>query len=161
MPVVLISFLDGEIVHAEVGDLSFDAAVLEAEVRGADPNNERALFPLSAIRQVVVGNAQPVPADLAKWDRAAFHFVDGQVMRASIAPDPRLGRFGGLWRTVEPGLPEMRTLGIPYTSLKGVFKLRRWDSRPVSARSGTEGQVGQVARVLAERDASRLTQRVH
>ena len=149
---VLISFLDGEILHAEVDDLSFDRPVLEAEIRGADPNNERALFPLSAIRQLVVGQAQPVPADLPEWDRAAFHFVDGQVLRASVAPDSLLGRFGGMWRAVEPGIPEMRTLGIPYSSLKGVFKLRQWDSRPVGARSGADARADPVARILAERD---------
>jgi hypothetical protein len=153
VPLVLISFLDGEIVHAEVSDLSFDCPLVEAEVRGADPNNERALFPLTAIRQFVVGQPAPAPGDLAGWDRAAFHFVDGQVLRASVAPDSRLGRFGGLWRAVEPGSPEVRTLGIPYSSLKGVFKLRQWDSRPVGARSGADTHLDQMARILAERDA--------
>ena len=153
MPLVLISFLDGEIVHAEVSDLSFDRPLVEAEVRGADPNNERALFPLTAIRQLVVGQSAPAPKDLAGWDRAAFHFVDGQVLRASVAPDSLLGRFGGLWRAVEPGAPEVRTLGIPYSSLKGVFKLRQWDSRPVGARSGADTHLDQMARILAERDA--------
>ncbi len=152
MPLVLISFLDGEIVHAEVDDLSFDRPLVEAEVRGADPNNERALFPLTAIREIVVGQPVPAPEDLAGWDRAAFHFLDGQVLRASVAPDSLLGRFGGLWRAVEPGSPEMRTLGIPYSSLKGVFKLRQWDSRPVAARAGTDNHLNQVARILAERD---------
>ncbi len=152
MPLVLISFLDGEIVHAEVGDLSFDRPLVEAEVRGADPNNERALLPLTAIRQIVVGQSAPAPEDLSGWDRAAFHFLDGQVLRASVAPDSLLGRFGGLWRAVEPGSPEMRTLGIPYSSLKGVFKLRQWDSRPVGARSGADTHLDQVARILAERD---------
>ncbi|MGO8686310.1 MAG: hypothetical protein ACLQT7_03875 [Candidatus Dormibacteria bacterium] len=154
MALVLISFLDGEIVRAEVDDLSFDRTLLEAEVRGADPNNERALFPLTAIRQLLVGQPLPVPEDLPGWDRAAFHFVDGQVLRASVAPDSVLGRFGGLWRAVEPGIPELRTLGIPYSSLKGVFKLRQWDSRPVNARSGTDTHLSQVARILAEREGS-------
>ena len=152
MPLVLISFLDGEIVHAEISDLSFDRPLVEAEVRGADPNNERALFPLTAIRQLVIGHPEPAPADLPEWDRAAFHFLDGQVLRASVAPDSALGRFGGLWRVVEPGVPEMRTLGIPYSSLKGVYKLRHWDSRPVGARSGADARADQVARILAERD---------
>ncbi len=152
MPIVLISFLDGEIIRAEVDDLSFDRTLIEAEVRGADPNNERALFPLSAIRQLLVGQSQPAPEDVPSWDRAAFHFVDGQVLRASVAPDSQLGRFGGLWRAVEPGVPEMRTLGIPYSSLKGVFKLRQWDSRPVGARAGAETHLDQVARILAERE---------
>ena len=152
MPLVLISFLDGEILHAEVSDLSFDRPLVEAEVRGADPNNELALFPLSAIRQLVVGQPEPVPEDLPGWDRAAFHFMDGQVLRASVAPDSVLGRFGGLWRAVEAGVPEVRTLGIPYSSLKGVYKLRQWDSRPVGARSGANAKADQVARILAERD---------
>ena len=152
MPLVLISFLDGENVHADVDDLSFDRPLVEAEVRGADPNNERALFPLSAIRQLVVGQPMPAPDDLTGWDRAAFHFMDGQVLRASVAPDSLLGRFGGLWRAVEPGAPEMRLLGIPYSSLKGVFKLRQWDSRPVGARTRGDTHLNQVARILAERD---------
>jgi hypothetical protein len=152
VPLVLISFLDGEIAHAEIADLSFDRPLVEAEVRGADPNNERALFPLSAIRQMVVGLPEPAPHDLASWDRAAFHFIDGQVLRASVAPDSLLGRFGGLWRAVEPGATEMRSLGIPYSSLKGVFKLRQWDSRPVGARSGPDAHLDQMARILAERD---------
>jgi hypothetical protein len=54
---------------------------------------------------------------------------------------------------VEPGSPEVRTLGIPYSSLKGVFKLRQWDSRPVGARSGADTHLDQMARILAERDA--------
>jgi len=152
VPLVLISFLDGEIIRAQVDDLSFDRTLLEAEVRGADPNNERALFPLTAIRQLLVGQPEPVPDDLPSWDRAAFHFADGQVLRASVAPDSMLGRFGGLWRAVEPGIPEIRTLGIPYSSLKGVFKLRQWDSRPVGARSGADTHLDQVARILAERE---------
>jgi hypothetical protein len=146
--------MDGEILHADVRDLSFERTLIEAEVRGADPNNERALFPLSAIRQMVVGQPEPVPNDLPNWDRAAFHFMDGQVLRASVAPDSLLGRFGGLWRAVEPGGTEMRTLGIPYSALKGVFKLRQWDSRPIGARSGADAHLDQVARILAERDGS-------
>jgi hypothetical protein len=151
--IVLIRFLDGEILHGDVEDLSFDLTLLEADVRGADPNNERALLPLSAIRQVVIGNPEPAPPGASAWDRAAFHFIDGQVLRAHVAPDSQLGRFGGVWQMVEPGLPEMRTIGIPYTALKGVFKLRQWDSRPLSARGGAESPLSSVVRILAEREA--------
>ncbi len=154
MPVVLIRFLDGEILHGDVDDLSFDRALLEVDVRGADPNNERALLPLSSIRQVVIGNPQAAPPQASGWDRAAFHFVDGQVLRAHIAPDSRLGRFGGIWQVAEPGLSEMRTVGIPYSALKGVFKLRQWDSRPLSARGGGESGPSASVRILAEREAA-------
>ena len=152
---VLIRFLDGEILHAEVEDVSFDRALLEAEISGADPNNERALLPLTAIRQVIIGHPTPLPGDVAEWDRAAFHFVDGEVLRASVAADSRLGRFGGVWRLVEADASELRTVAIPYSALKGVFKLRQWDSRPLSARTEGDARPDPVVRILAERDSAR------
>jgi hypothetical protein len=154
---VLINFLDGEILHAEIGELTFEHPLLEAEVRGVDPNNERALFPLSAIRQMFLGGPEAAPpaAEVAEWDRAAFHFNDGQVLRAQVAPDAVIGRYGGIWRTLEPGTDEVRTMGIPYTALKGVFQLRQWDSRPLSARGG-DSHIDHLARVLAEREAAEI-----
>src|ERR1700740_1435202 len=102
MPSVLISFLDGEMLYAETADLSFDQQVVEAELHGGDPKHERALFPGTAIRTLIVGDSEPAPEEraVAQWDRAAFHFVDGEVLRASISPDVQLGRHGGVWRLV-------------------------------------------------------------
>lgn len=155
MPNVVISFVDGEVLYAETPEIAFELPVIEAEVRNVDPNSERALFPLSAIRQMIIGDVAKAPDHEAveSWDRAAFHFVDGQVLRASIAPDARLGRYGGIWTIVEPNGDESRTLAIPYTALKGVYQVRQWDSRPVAERSGQRGSADQLARILAERDA--------
>ncbi|MGI8848282.1 MAG: hypothetical protein ACR2GX_08495 [Candidatus Dormibacteria bacterium] len=159
MDEILISFVDGEILHAEISELTFEHPLLEAEVRGVDPNNERALFPLSAIRQLILGTAPgPNAEEVADWDRAAFHFADGQVLRASIAPDAMLGRYGGIWQMLEPGSTEVRILGIPYTALKGVFQVRQWDSRPPNARSGTT-HIDRLAQVLAEREGAEVTPR--
>lgn len=153
MPSVVISFVDGEILHAELADLTFDMPVIEAEVRGVEPNNLRAILPLTAITQMLVGVPQPAPpaAVTATWDRAAFHFIDGQVLRASIAPDARLGRHGGIWTVVPQGELELTTLAIPYCALKAVFQIRQWDSRPFSERGGGE-RIDTVTRVLAERE---------
>ena len=153
MPVVVISFSDGEVLHAETPDITFDLAILEAELRSVDPNGERALFPLTAIRQVIVGDPEPAPPAhvVAGWDRAAFHFADGEVLRASISPDVMLGRHGGVWRIVEPDGAEMRTVAIPYASLKGVFHIRQWDSRPAGA-SDENGRIEQLARIMSERE---------
>lgn len=151
---MVISFSDGEVLHAETPELSFDQSVLEAEPRGVEPNTERALFPLTAIRMMVVGQPAAAPADdvLGSWDRAAFHFSDGYVLRASIRPDDvRLGRHGGVWSIVEQGSNELRTIAIPYAALKGVYRIRQWDSRPMSERSA-DGQFDQLARILAERE---------
>jgi hypothetical protein len=153
MPSVLISFLDGEVLHADTPEITFDLAVLEAEFRSVDPNSERAIFAVTAIRQILVGDPEPAPSAgvVAGWDRAAFHFADGEVMRASISPDVLLGRHGGVWAIVEPGADEVRVVAIPYASLKGVFHIRQWDSRPPAERD-EDGHLEQLARILAERE---------
>jgi hypothetical protein len=153
MPNVVISFVDGEVLHAETPEITFDLAVLEAELRSVDPNGERAIFAVTAIRQLIVGDPLPAPPAevVAAWDRAAFHFSDGEVLRASIAPDALLGRHGGIWHIVEPGGDELLTLAIPYAALKGVYHIRQWDSRSLGDR-GEEDQLDQLARVLAERE---------
>ena len=152
---MVISFMDGEVLHVEAPELTFELAILEAELRSVDPNGERAIFPVSAIRQLLIGDPRPAPPaeEVTGWDRAAFHFTDGQVLRASIAPRALLGRFGGVWDVVEPGAHVMRTIGIPYAALKGVFHIRQWESRPVGARDDEE-RLDQLARILAEREAA-------
>ncbi len=156
MPDVVISFVDGEVLHAATPELTFDLPIIEAEMRGVDANTDEALFPLAAIRLLLVGDVEPAPeaADLETWDRAVFHFNDGETLRVHMAPDALLGRHGGLWRVVEPGSDEMRTLGIPYSALKGIYRVRQWDSRsPADRRAGDpDARADQLTRILAERD---------
>src|ERR1700676_977048 len=99
MAAVVISFIDGEVLHAEI---PFEMPVIEADVRGVEPNNQRAILPLTAITQIVVGSPEPSPASevTGAWDRAAFHFLGGHVLRGSIEPGALLGRHGGIWRVV-------------------------------------------------------------
>lgn len=153
MPAVVISFVDGEVLHVTTPEITFELALLEAEFPSIEPNSERALFPVGAIRQLLIGDPMPAPPadELAAWDKAAFHFLDGQVLRASIRPQAILGRFGGVWDIVEAGSDELRTVGIPYAALKGVYRVRQWDSRPLHERTG-EARVDQLARILAERE---------
>jgi hypothetical protein len=156
---LLIVFCDGEVLAAETAELHFDLPVIEAEITNIDSNGERAILPLGGIRQMIVGDPEPAPAEaeLATWDRAAFHFLDGQVLRAWIAPDVLLGAHGGIWPVVEPGSDELRRLAIPYSALKGVFRLRQWDGRSAGERAArTDGapvHLEHVVRVLAEREA--------
>ena len=109
MPSVVISFSDGEVLHAETPELTFDQQVLEAEPRSVEPNTERALFPLTAIRMMVVGEPRAGPDEtvVGGWDRAAFHFTDGHVLRASIQPDDvHLGRHDEELAAQLPRLPQ-------------------------------------------------------
>ena len=156
MPAAMISFLDGEVLYADIDDLSFDVPVLEARVRNVDSNSDHALFPLSAIRQLLIGEitSAPEPPVLDTWERAAFRFLDGQVMRAYIAPRPTLGRHGGIWECVEPEANELCRLGIPYAALKAVFEVHDWDGRTLAERSNTTGAApngDRLARILNDR----------
>jgi hypothetical protein len=158
MPSVVISFLDGEVLFAETPEITFDLPVLEAQVDNVDANSERALIPTTAIRQIIVGATESPPqrAIVDSWDKAVFHFLDGQLLHAYIAPDAALGRHGGIWRLVERGSDELTTLAIPYTSLKAVFRVRVWDSRPAGERAardaGVSPHLDSVVRALAERE---------
>jgi len=162
MPTLVILFNDGEIMYASSPPLRFDLPVIEAEVMDVGSNCERAILPLSAIRQIIVGEASAAPSaqEMDGWDRAAFHFSDGDVLRAWVGPDAVLGVHGGVWPIVEPGGDELRTLAIPYSSLKGVFRLRSWDARSAAERSAesTGEPVGlqQTVRILAEREVRSL-----
>jgi hypothetical protein len=155
---VVISFLDGEVLFAETPEITFDLPVLEAHVENVDANSEQALIPTSAIRQMIVGEVEAAPekATVESWDKAVFHFLDGQLLHAHIAPDALLGRHGGIWRMVERGGDELRTLAIPYSALKAVFRVRVWDSRSAGERAardaGVSPHLDTVVRVLAERE---------
>ncbi|HET9051128.1 MAG TPA: hypothetical protein VFO60_05455 [Candidatus Dormibacteraeota bacterium] len=165
MPTVVILFNDGEVMYARTPPLRFDLPVIEVEVLDPGSNCEQAILPLHAIRQLIVQDsaATPAPESLDGWDRAAFHFVDGHVLRAWVGPDALLGAHGGLWPCVEPGSDEKRTIAIPYSSLKGVFRLRSWDGRALAARQSdapSEAQgLDQVVRILAEREVRALGHR--
>lgn len=158
MAPVVISFLDGEVLFADVPEISFEIPVLEAQVENVDANSERALIPTTAIRQIIVGEVEAAPDrdTVESWDKAVFHFIDGQLLHAHIAPEASLGRHGGIWRMVERGGEELRTLAIPYTALKAVFRVRVWDSRSAGERAAREAGVSPhldtVVRVLAERE---------
>ncbi len=158
MPQVVVSFLDGEVLFAETPEITFDLPAIEARIENVDANSERALIPTTAIRQIMVGEVEPAPEPevVESWDKAVFHFLDGQILHAHIAPDTLLGRHGGVWRMVERNSDELRTLAVPYSALKAVFRVRVWDSRSASEKAAREAGVSPhldtVVRVLAERE---------
>ena len=167
MPQVVISFLDGEVLYAETPEITFDLPAIEAQIENVDANSERALIPTTAIRQIMVGEVEDAPPahTVESWDKAVFHFLDGQILHAHVHPDTVLGRHGGVWRLVERNSDELRTLGVPYSALKAVFRVRVWDSRPASARAaraaGVTPPLAAVVRVLAEREARASGQHRH
>src|SRR5205807_2681353 len=117
MPAMVISFMDGEVLHVEAPELTFELAILEAELRSVDPNGERAIFPVSAIRQLLIGDPRPAPpaercclgcAGRPVLRKAREHFVSFECVKrwagafaaacygsASCEPASRRDRSGG------------------------------------------------------------------
>lgn len=155
MPDIIINFHDGEILHGRIDDLAFDHPLLRVDIRSVHPNNERALVPLAAIREMIVEGPLPPPDGLAvrSWSRTAFHFVDGGVLRASVSPETSLSRYAGIWKLIEPGANDIQVLAIPYSSLKAVFDIRTWDSRPLLEQRTAGAEEEQRVRTLAHQGA--------
>ena len=68
-----------------------------------------------------------------------------------FAPTPISVATAGCGGSSSPGATELRTIAIPYASLKGVYQIRQWDSRSAGERD-EHAELDQLARVLAERE---------
>ncbi|HUY60266.1 MAG TPA: hypothetical protein VMW49_00170 [Candidatus Dormibacteraeota bacterium] len=159
-----MSFLDGEMLYASAARFDMDGPVLDLEISSLGHHAERALIPLSAVRQIRVGGSLPPPPAerLATCPKLAIHFIDGEMLRAWAVSTAVLQRHGGIWDVVHPDGAERHSLAIPYSALKTVFSCRQWEPLTGSAGAGAAGdaargrEIERLATVHAERERHRL-----
>jgi hypothetical protein len=101
--------------------------------------------------------------------KVAVRFLDGEVVKGLISENPQRGKYGVTVELVSPAGDEIELLGIPYHSLKAVFYLKSWDSRPpeyvdvTGQWSGTRMDtplvdlLGEIGRLADLRDRGELT----
>jgi hypothetical protein len=77
-----------------------------------------------------------------------IHFSDHEVIRAYAGRQTLGGQYGVIYDLVDPVSHVRRRLGVPYSSVKAIFKVMAWDSR--GEQPGHT--FSQVARILSERD---------
>ncbi len=151
MPEVLLTFMDGEVISAEAPLIDFHSAILRLTSLEPGDNNRDFIAPLSSIKYMVFGGEEEEP-ELPLDDlmgKVVIHFTDHEVIRAYAGRDTLGGPHGIIYTVVDPERRVRRRIGVPYTSVKAIFSVKRWDSR-----GRVPGKTfSRVAKILAEREA--------
>jgi hypothetical protein len=149
LPEILLTFLDGEVMPAEAPLVDFTQPILTVTSTEPGTNNSELIVPLSSVKYIVFGSElEELPAGPAEAGKVVIHFVDHEVLRAYAGRQTLGGPYGVIYNLVEPDRLVRRRLGVPYTAVKAIFKVKTWDSR--GEQPGHT--FSQVARILSERD---------
>jgi len=128
---VLVRFRDDEIVEGAASGLDLDRPEFSIEISGDSTNNRAAVVPLASIKSVVLerhGFGAGAPAS-TRLRKVVIHFWDGEVLKGLVDAEPVRHSHGMTVSLVSPGLDEVEVLGLPYTAVKAVYYVKRWDSR--------------------------------
>lgn len=155
MPEILLTFLDGEVFPAEAPLIDFTQPVLTVTSNEPNGNNRELIVPLSSVKYIVFGGEESDPDPDLDTGKMVIHFVDHEVLRAYAGRQTLGGQYGVIYNLVDPARNVRRRLGVPYTAVKAIFKVKSWDSR--GAEPGHT--FSQVARILSERDVVERTER--
>jgi hypothetical protein len=106
-------------------------------------NNEDLTIPLSSLKYIVMGGPEDElevgGGDLGK---VVIHFSDGEALRAYAARDTLGGPYGVIYNLIEPVRGAQRRIGVPYTAVKAIFKVREWEGRGKSKPRGSNRKPG-------------------
>ncbi|MFN2463845.1 MAG: hypothetical protein ABR573_08100 [Candidatus Dormibacteria bacterium] len=155
MPDVLLTFLDGEVFPAEAPMIDFNQPILTVTSNEPGGNNREIVVPLSSIKYIVFGGEEADPEPDRESGKVVIHFADHEVLRAFAGRETLGGQYGVIYNLVDPEHRVRRRLGVPYTAVKAIFKVKAWDSR--GDRSGQT--FAQLARILSDRDVQSRKQR--
>ena len=155
MPEVLLKFLDGEVMPAATDLIDFSQPVLQVQAGEPGGNNRDITIPLTSLKFILLsGETEVPPAESGEeLGKVVIHFTDHEVVRAYADRFHRGGAYGIIYRLVDPERKVRREIAIPYTSVKAIFKVKRWDSR------SKEAQPTSIARILAQRQQQTVSQR--
>src|SRR5437879_4411825 len=157
MAKLTIRFTDNEVLRGSADDIDLDSPDLHLEVDGSS-NNREALVPLPAVKRISLGSG-PADEHAAAADKmVAVRFHDGEVMRGYLNGTLRRHRYGLTMTLYSPDRRSMDTVGIPYTSLKALFYVKSWDSRPPAYKSHAERSLPLVQLFGDLREITRLYQ---
>ena len=155
MPDILLTFLDGEVFPADAPLIDFSQPVLTVTSKEPGGNNRELIVPLSSVKYIVFGGEEADPDPDGETGKVVIHFSDHEVLRAYAGRQTLGGAYGVIYNLVDPERRVRRRLGVPYTAVKAIFKVKAWDSR-VELPGHT---FSQVARILSERDIQARSER--
>ena len=153
MPEFLLAFNDGEVMAAETDLIDFHRPLLQVSATEPGGNNREMLVPMTSLKYVVFGGEEELVESVEDLGKVVIHFTDHEVMRAYAERETLGGPLGVIYTLVDPDRRVRRRIGIPYTAVKAIFRVQRWDSRGL--RTGLTYE--RVAQILARRvDAARV-----
>jgi hypothetical protein len=130
LPNLTVRFLDNEVVEGTADDVSLDSPDFHLKVGNDSSNNVGAWIPLPAVKKINLGSG-PADADAASADKmVALRFQDGEIVRGYLNGTLEHRQYGLTMTLYSVDKRTMETIAIPYTSLKALFYLKSWDSRP-------------------------------
>lgn len=155
MPEVLLTFHDGEVMRAETALIDFHQPVIVVEAADVRANNREITIPLSSVKFLVFGGEEEALEPDEETKKVVVHFSDHDVMRAYAGRSTLGGPYGIIYTLWDAEKMIRRQIGIPYNSVKAIFKVRRWDSR-----QPTEGPTyARVAKILSDREDNERAER--
>jgi hypothetical protein len=130
VPEVHLTFLDGEMVPVETELIDFGHPVIKAQAIQPGSNNEELTVPLSSLKYIVMSAIENEPgADAVELGQVVIHFSDHEVLRAYTGRETLGGPYGVIYNLMEAGGVSQRRIGVPYTAVKSIFKVKHWDGR--------------------------------
>lgn len=157
MPDVLLTFTDGEVLRATAPMIDFHTPVLQVVATEPGGNNREITVPLTSLKYIVFGGEEE-----SEWEpeeamgKVVIHFTDHEVMRAYAGRNVLGGPLGIIYTLLDPQKRIRRQIGVPYTAVKAIFKVKVWDSR----EKVTGPTYARVARILSDREEQLRAERV-
>jgi hypothetical protein len=130
VPNLTVRFVDNEVIEGSADDFTLEEPDFHLAVSESAGNNTAAWIPLPAVKKI---NLDSGPADehAATADKmVAVRLQDGEVLRGYLNGSLEHHRYGLSLTLYSRDKSTMDTFAIPYTSLKALFFLKTWDSRP-------------------------------
>ncbi|HYS02488.1 MAG TPA: SHOCT domain-containing protein [Candidatus Eisenbacteria bacterium] len=130
-PLVVVRFLDDEFLEGTSAHISLDEPHFVLSMPEGASNNELAVIPLSSVKRLTFASEAPTAAELESVQRkVAIRFQDGEVLKGYLDGELLHAKYGVQLRLLSFERDQIETLGIPHASLKALFYLKTWDSRP-------------------------------
>lgn len=163
MSKLTVRFFDDEVIEGTADDFSLEALDFHLEVTQGPGNNNAAVIALPAVKKIAMESG---PADEhagAADKKVALRLQGGEVVRGYLNGSLEHHKYGLTLTIYSTDKKTMDTLAIPYTSLKALFYIKSWDSRPAGFQLLTTTDppltqlLGDVREVTRLYKAGRLT----
>jgi hypothetical protein len=132
-----VRFVDNEVLKGSAEQVDLDEPDFHISVDEGSGNNTSAWIPMPAVKKISIESG-PADSHAASADKmVALRFQDGDIMRGFLNGSLEHHRYGLTMTLYSIDKLSMDKLAIPYTSLKALFYLKSWDSRPTGLRGAS------------------------